>query len=118
MEVKGDATYLPVGFDLEGELGDDGTVLGKRRQWWPGRAREKDRERSRWEEAERERPGRHGVLLPTREQAGSGGRAAWEAHGARAMAMMATVREERKRADRRGPHGRDLIFSRFPFSDF
>ena len=72
MEVKGDATYLPVGFDLEGELGDDGTVLGKRRQWWPGRAREKDRERSRWEEAERERPGRHGVLLPTREQAGSG----------------------------------------------
>ena len=58
------------------------------------------------------------VLLSTREQAASGGRAAWEAHGARAMATMATVREERKRADRRGPPIRDLIFSRFPFSDF
>ena len=71
------------------------------------------------EEAERERPGRQGALLSSmREQAASGGRAAWEAHGARAMATMATVREERKRADRRGPHGRDLIFSRFPFLIF
>ena len=84
-----------MGFDLFRELGDDGTVLGKRRQWWPGRAREKDRERSRWEEAEREAGQARGPLA----HAGAGrewGRAAWEArpwHGTSAIATVATVRE-------------------------
>ena len=72
-EVKGDAADLPVGFDLDGELGDDGTVLGKRRQWWTGRARERQEEEQVGRSRERERPGRHGVLLGVLLGAGRAG---------------------------------------------